>query len=288
MGLQEVGLDLAAEVPAGAAAEQDVDRGEGVVDGRDVHAVEGEDEAGEREGRVLRERDLVGGAVQVRERRGREEELRHGRPRVDREGTTRGGEVGARGHHGLELGSHDGVGGDEDDGAHALARERADLRVASVVELVCDDAAELVGLRGDVEHVRAGQHEVGGRDVPARPPAEEQRVGEHCQRHLERDHLGSAAERVVHGGEAEEPVAAGAAEAEELGLRHGAVRHLVRQLVSDLGRQVGRRGGRDAAATQTHEGGLGAGRCGGLHPVWGALHPDRRALVEARSVRRGA
>eukprot|EP00964_Phaeocystis_antarctica_P006423 scaffold3472_cov52-Phaeocystis_antarctica.AAC.4 len=88
MGLQEVGLDLAAEVPAGAAAEQDVDRGEGVVDGRDVHAVEGEDEAGEREGRVLRERDLVGGAVQVRERRGREEELRHGRPRVDREGTT--------------------------------------------------------------------------------------------------------------------------------------------------------------------------------------------------------
>ena len=44
MSLQEVGLDLAAEVPRGAAAEQDVDRGEGVVDGGDVQAVEGEDE----------------------------------------------------------------------------------------------------------------------------------------------------------------------------------------------------------------------------------------------------
>jgi hypothetical protein len=43
--LQVVGLDLAAEVPAGATAEQDVDRREGIVDGRDVHAVEGEDEA---------------------------------------------------------------------------------------------------------------------------------------------------------------------------------------------------------------------------------------------------
>ena len=56
--LQEVGLDLAAEVPRGAAAEQDVDRGEGVVDGGDVQAVEGEDETcvgGRSVGEVTRE-----------------------------------------------------------------------------------------------------------------------------------------------------------------------------------------------------------------------------------------
>ena len=139
MGASEkVGLDLAAEVPRGAAAEQDVDRGEGVVDGGDVQAVEGEDEAGERERRVLGERDLVGRAVQVGERGGREEELGHGRPRVDREGPGRRSEVRALGHHRLELGRHERVRRDDHDGAHALGCERADLGLASrlLVELV--------------------------------------------------------------------------------------------------------------------------------------------------------
>mmetsp|Transcript_20410 Transcript_20410/g.51710 ORF Transcript_20410/g.51710 Transcript_20410/m.51710 type:complete len:268 (-) Transcript_20410:123-926(-) len=256
--LQEVGLDLAAEVPRGAAAEQDVDRGEGVVDGGDVQAVEGKDEAGERERRVLRERDLVGRPVQVGERGGREEELGHGRPRVDREGPGRRSEVRALGHHRLELGRHGSVGGNDDDGAHALARERADLGLASrlLVELVLNDAAELVELRGDVEHVRAGQHEVGWSHVPTRPPAEEQRVRQHRQRHLQGDHLRPVVKGIVHRGQAEEPVAAGAAEAEELSLRHGAVRHLVCQLVSDLGHQVRRRGagGSTAAAAEPQEG----------------------------------
>ena len=75
--LQEVGLDLAAEVPRGAAAEQDVDRGEGVVDGGDVQAVEGEDETcmgGRSVGEVTRELEgwMAGCGSQVLQGRVRE------------------------------------------------------------------------------------------------------------------------------------------------------------------------------------------------------------------------
>ena len=49
---KEACIELAREVPAGGAKEQDVDARQRVVDRRDEEAVEGEDKAGQREGGV--------------------------------------------------------------------------------------------------------------------------------------------------------------------------------------------------------------------------------------------
>ena len=64
-------------MPCRAEEEQDVDEGERVVDGLDEEAIEGEDEAGEGERGVLRERDLLERLLQVDQRVEREEELGH-------------------------------------------------------------------------------------------------------------------------------------------------------------------------------------------------------------------
>jgi len=62
---EEVCLDLAAKVPDGAEEEEDIDRGERVVDGRDEEAVEREDEPGQSQCRILRQRDLLGRPMQI-------------------------------------------------------------------------------------------------------------------------------------------------------------------------------------------------------------------------------
>eukprot|EP00964_Phaeocystis_antarctica_P106645 scaffold71475_cov67-Phaeocystis_antarctica.AAC.8 len=105
--------------------------------------------------------------------------------------------------------------------------------LAARLQLVAQAAAQLVALRRNVEHVRARKHKVARHHGPAGPAAEDDGVGEHDERHRQRDVLGAVLRRVVHGREAQEPVAAGADEAEELCLVRGAVRHLVRELSGD-------------------------------------------------------
>jgi len=137
-------------VPCRRAKQQNVHGREWIVDGRHKEAVLREDEPGHGERRVLRQRNLVCGAVQVCEGGRRQKELGNWWPRVNGEGATVRGQPSAFWHVRLERRRGECKKGGQSQAARCFGAQRRDLSLGArlSLELVGERAAELVAPDG--------------------------------------------------------------------------------------------------------------------------------------------